>query len=366
MSRLAVQYGISGNGLAKICDRLNVPYPPRGYWAKKEAGKPVVTFQLPPAEAGTLASETIAPTPPPIELAPEIKERVDAARNAVASAVVSERLVRPHPIIAKWLADFEIKKRQAKQERDPWRKSIIDPGQLSDADHRRRRILDALFKALDKQGAKADEDERRQLSITIQNEKIEFQLREKLKQVRAPLTDREKQWGIHTDRGWRQELQPIGKFLFAIKTYLPQSLRREWLETDKAPLETLLPDIVATFVAAAPLLVEQRKQQEEAENQRRIAEQQRYEAKQRRKLDDNRWRRFVEFAELRRETEMARAFLEELKSSGIESEEKKRDRCAGDWIRWAEQRLVDVDPLARGVKGIFENVSHVCAWDYRD
>lgn len=47
MSRLALEFGISGNGLAKICDRLNVPYPPRGYWARKEAGQKVVTFRLP-------------------------------------------------------------------------------------------------------------------------------------------------------------------------------------------------------------------------------------------------------------------------------------------------------------------------------
>ncbi len=39
MSQLAQRYGISGNGLAKICDRLKVPYPPRGWWAKKAAGK---------------------------------------------------------------------------------------------------------------------------------------------------------------------------------------------------------------------------------------------------------------------------------------------------------------------------------------
>lgn len=26
MTRLAAKYGITGNGLAKICDRLNVPY----------------------------------------------------------------------------------------------------------------------------------------------------------------------------------------------------------------------------------------------------------------------------------------------------------------------------------------------------
>lgn len=33
MSRLAEEFGISGNGLAKICDRLDVTYLPRGYWA---------------------------------------------------------------------------------------------------------------------------------------------------------------------------------------------------------------------------------------------------------------------------------------------------------------------------------------------
>jgi AcrR family transcriptional regulator len=35
-SALAREFGISANGLAKICDRLLVPHPPRGYWAGKE------------------------------------------------------------------------------------------------------------------------------------------------------------------------------------------------------------------------------------------------------------------------------------------------------------------------------------------
>jgi hypothetical protein len=34
IQRLAEQFGITGNGLAKICDRVNVPYPPRGYWPR--------------------------------------------------------------------------------------------------------------------------------------------------------------------------------------------------------------------------------------------------------------------------------------------------------------------------------------------
>lgn len=62
MSRLALEFGISGNGLAKICDRLNVPYPPRGYWARKEAGQKVVTFRLPECGESTPAEVTISPT----------------------------------------------------------------------------------------------------------------------------------------------------------------------------------------------------------------------------------------------------------------------------------------------------------------
>jgi hypothetical protein len=30
MMHLGGRYGLSGNGLKKICDRLEVPYPPRG------------------------------------------------------------------------------------------------------------------------------------------------------------------------------------------------------------------------------------------------------------------------------------------------------------------------------------------------
>ena len=63
MIRLATQYGITGTRLAKICARLNVPCPPRGYWAKKAAGKPVVQYRLPEPEADTPPQVTITPAP---------------------------------------------------------------------------------------------------------------------------------------------------------------------------------------------------------------------------------------------------------------------------------------------------------------
>ncbi|WP_434732882.1 hypothetical protein NL154_15000 [Rhizobium sp. YTUHZ044] len=46
MQKLAEKYGISDRGLAKTCGRHLVPVPPRGYWAKLEAGQPVKKTRL--------------------------------------------------------------------------------------------------------------------------------------------------------------------------------------------------------------------------------------------------------------------------------------------------------------------------------
>jgi ankyrin repeat protein len=49
--KVAARYGISDVALAKACRQLRIPKPPRGYWAKKEAGRPVERRpKLPPLE----------------------------------------------------------------------------------------------------------------------------------------------------------------------------------------------------------------------------------------------------------------------------------------------------------------------------
>lgn len=48
MRTLAASMGISDVALAKRCRAANVPVPPRGWWARKDAGKPVKIEPLPP------------------------------------------------------------------------------------------------------------------------------------------------------------------------------------------------------------------------------------------------------------------------------------------------------------------------------
>lgn len=41
IQHVAKRYNISDVGLAKVCRKLNIPRPGRGYWAIKAAGKPL-------------------------------------------------------------------------------------------------------------------------------------------------------------------------------------------------------------------------------------------------------------------------------------------------------------------------------------
>jgi hypothetical protein len=95
ISRLAEGYGLSGNGLKKICRRLAVPVPPRGYWAKRAAGKKVKQTALPPPPDGSRSSVTITPASPSVESkTPEIDPAL-AEQLQIAMAKAQGVRVRP-------------------------------------------------------------------------------------------------------------------------------------------------------------------------------------------------------------------------------------------------------------------------------
>jgi hypothetical protein len=367
MSRLARDYGISGNGLAKICDRLNVPYSPRGYWAKKAAGKKVVQYRLPDREDGTPQTATISPTPPPVsppEIAPEVQQQADAAKQAVGVVAVPARLVRPHPVIGAWLAEREEERLRARRERDPWRRNLAPPD-WSESERRRHRILDALFKAAERQGTHIKQPDRFTVFFEASGERIDFKLREKQRQVRTPKTPEEMKWLLPGEKTWRQELQPTGILTFSIETYLPALPRRAWTETADQPLEDQVGDILAALLLAGPLLVQQRREREEAERRRREEKHRRYQEAERRRLDDNRWQRFTELATRWRQTNEARRFLEVLDQHADVAGSLTNGESISEWLSWARTRLAAFDPLAGGATGVFEDLLKITSWTYR-
>jgi len=101
LTELAKEFGISDVGLAKICKRLNVPRPYRGYWALLAAGRKMSIPKLPPAKKGTPGQAFITPYVKPEKTLEEdahaaLVETESLPENRI---VVAESLRGAHPLV---------------------------------------------------------------------------------------------------------------------------------------------------------------------------------------------------------------------------------------------------------------------------
>jgi len=362
MSRLALRYGITGNGLAKACDRLKVPYPPRGWWAKKAAGKKVAYYRLPEADADTPTTTTITRTTRHPEVSAEAKEAVVRAAIGDDEIRVPDTLRAPHPIVAKWVADYERRLQDARRDRSTPNRVYIERITWSETDRRRHRILNTLFKEGEKRGLKAKEDGY-VVYFETAGERLNFKLREKQRQIRRPKTEDEKRWSS-AGRDWAAELKPSGLLTFSIETHVPGLPQRTWNETAGRRLEEDVGEILAATIASGPILAKQRREREEAERLRLLEERRRYEEAEKKRVDDNRWRRFMEFAVQWSEVEVARKFVEAVEAKVTQLEKNDEQRAIVSWLPWLRERLEQHDPLHTGVRDVFLKLSAVTSWTY--
>jgi hypothetical protein len=83
---LAKEHGLSDVGLRKICIALDVPLPPRGYWAKLAAGKSIPKPVLHATKLPTTYERVINV----IEVDEVLEERVAKARDSTPGAANPE------------------------------------------------------------------------------------------------------------------------------------------------------------------------------------------------------------------------------------------------------------------------------------
>lgn len=98
LTTVAKDVGLSSNALAKICNRLLVPYPPRGYWAKKGGGKTPARPPLPAAPDDGNNRITIGGSEPVASLRARTRlDREDRRRQLIE---IAEKLVTEHGLHA--------------------------------------------------------------------------------------------------------------------------------------------------------------------------------------------------------------------------------------------------------------------------
>jgi hypothetical protein len=134
MTKVAADFGISDVALKKICDKHRVPTPPRGYWAKRDAGKPTKQIQF--HSTADPQHEHIVIHRSRNNLAPEVREVLEQERQrrkskpkaALPAEVASTILPQDvHPSISATAKALR-KAKPGRRRRGEWARMLRDRG----------------------------------------------------------------------------------------------------------------------------------------------------------------------------------------------------------------------------------------------
>lgn len=365
MIRLAEEFGITSNGLAKVCDRLDVPYPPRGHWAKKEAGKPVVTLKLPPRRDGIPSAADIHPTPPKPALSPAEEQAAAAVAERIRDIAVPESNGHLHPRVQAWIVGHKKRQKEREQENRSRRREIgWAPPLIPDPTERdlyRFRATSAIFYAVEKAGGTIEKSPAwGKVTFLIDGHQVEYSIVEKMVQSLKQWEEQRK-WTAFTEY-CKSGLDSSGFLRISITTYL-RDRRPEWVESQKIKIGQLLPTIVGAIMAAGPTLEEMKHEREEQQKRHREEEARRYEARRLRETDEKRWNKFREYAVNWEERERLLAFLTEVEGRlATECDVTVSDRTLRKWVEWAKAKAEALNPFSGGAVGMFETIAKVKQW----
>lgn len=359
---LATQHGISDVAFAKTCKQHNIPLPPRGHWAKLEAGKKVYRQPLPERALGMprdvafgtskwdyygsapknlIEMELTAPRPFDETLA---EVRAKLAKN-VKKVSVRRDLSMAHPIIRK-LLEADIPRRE-KYLASTYKSLYDAPYFDSPFEQRRLRALNALFLCLEKNDARVTSSGKNPHEFFVK-----VGLREVSISIDDPKAERSSWYG-------GSDIAKAASSPLAVKINggaAVDGIQTAWQDKSDDRVEAHLTDIAINILVAGEhtcrerensryqWLVEYKAQLiERAKREKEEAEQ----AERERRIKDEKARidRLISEAKALRQAEDIRAYVASVQkfhenSMGTVSEDELKN-----WAQWALEQADRIDPV---------------------
>lgn len=333
VERLAAELGLSGPGLAKICRRLSVPLPPRGFWMRKNAGHQVVQPALPPARPdGPRRHEFIRREPREKDFSPAVLAALEREQTVAMTVVVPGDLQNPHPLIASSRGALRRSALRARETVLTERRCldiVVSREQLD----RALRIMDAVIKALKQRGYEVEATEpdlvaktrvsrydsgekgRSRTGVHIGDAFVEFALEEHVEPEGRPPPGADFntrwEWSLkHPGQGHRKRATGRLGFRICSLEFLGPP-RKSWRDGKTKRLEDMLNDFIAGLIDLAERhrlwqeRLERERRQRAEEERRRQEEARRRELEQKQLADLE--RRIADWAKARTVDELVDA-----------------------------------------------------------
>lgn len=267
VTHVAPEIGISDVGLAKICRRMDIPLPGRGYWARRVNGYKTTVPKLGPPKAGTMlsyATRRYEGSPADAEAESAILEQIRQQASSMPPLKVPHTLVEPHKLVRQSLTLLE------RASPDQFEELLHKRGCLDVLAHgeglvRAMRIMDTLLKAFEEQGhtievappVPAATKYARTPSKTlvhIGSSAVQIGIFERIRRSPLPYPEPPKPRGpyAYVPRPRRQyEYHPTGRLSLVIKNVALPGAPERWDDSKNERLEDFLNEFVASVVVAA-------------------------------------------------------------------------------------------------------------------
>lgn len=350
MQRLAGRLGLSDVALAKRCHGLNIPVPPRGFWARKAAGQKVRNTPLPQATASQAVAVSVfdpRPDTPPSAEPQEgpVWEQQQFEAQPENKIEVRERLSR-HPLIQTATLVHRAKADTHEIDAAIAKHGLISISTTKTQFMRALRFMDAFIGACELRGFEVVGWRRNgpDSHVVVLGQKIEVRLREpdrRIELVRDPKAPPPPPFSL--EPRYRFEGTGLLEVSFGHRYALE---RRSWKDGKRVRIENSLHDMMVTLVSIAVAL-------RDREEERVIAEQRRFEAaerarveQKRRELEQKRLEQLVGDVRSWRLAEDIRAFLVEIEERSLPAGGvAEADPTLASWIGWARSVADRADPL---------------------
>ncbi len=345
MIKLAVEYGLSDNGLRKICKKLKVPMPKAGYWQKIQHGIPINRVPLPDfdgkADVEIKQNDKTEQTQR-LDLPAEIASEY-LPENKIH---VSKALDKPHPFIQSLKKDLNRREKYLQKGMIWSHRGEIHVHVAPESVDRALRILDALIKALEKRGRKVileKKDETKCSSCVVwEDEILPISIYEKHRVVKKL----EKKSPFDSDHDYI----PSGVLVLRIGAEYWNE-RNAWKDTKTKTLEEKL----NSFIVG---LYEEYKERKDRklywENERRKDEEKRVQLEElhrKRQIELEKIQTLEKDASNWHKSQLIRAYIKE--KERVFSEEKIGNLSGNEfknWLNWAKNHADSLDPLRKNVQ----------------
>lgn len=351
---VAKRYGLSDVGLAKICKKLAIPLPSRGYWAKVKAGKTMGKVALPKLAPSKESFVRLAKPAPEIAEAKQVTRKLaHVVREQARNITVPSELADPHPLVK--AAEKRLK------QRDGWTNDSglrSAPSEVLNIEvtrlslDRALLIADTLLKELGKRGITANIDAQKSITLLdIEGIFVSFSLTEHVSRsphIETPSETRARKryWSRAAwDTSMKSpaipqfDYQPTG----ILKITANRWPSRSWKDTERTTLENRLSEVIAGIYKLASEIRTKNEAEARRQEARRIATEQYVFLVQRYEDELSKFKALEFGAENWKRANQLREYIDAVERHAIANGGLTPEKVT--WLEWARAKADWIDPL---------------------